>query len=145
MAVDTSRKASSQATAMRGIAKIYLGDREDGLELLRTGLDLAPEDPHRFRHLRELAIGLLLQGDVTEAMAVSDKLAHLAPDLLRNEVVAVPILWLSGRHDEAKRRMDTLLSKHPTLCQATIRLNAIRDNDLARRLTDALLSAGLPP
>jgi tetratricopeptide (TPR) repeat protein len=52
----------SQATAMAGIAKIHLGELEAGLRMLQNGIDAAPEDPHRFRHLRALAIGCLFAG-----------------------------------------------------------------------------------
>ncbi len=133
----------SQATAMVGIAKIHLGELEAGLRLLQSGVDAAPEDPHRFRHQRELAIGCLLSGDVRRAAAVLDKLIHQAPELLRNELVVVPVFWHAGRQEDAKRRIEQLLVRHPDVNQRNMRQMKVRDPSLAERLAEGLMYAGL--
>jgi adenylate cyclase len=135
----------SQAAAMLGIVKIHLGELDAGLRMLQNGIDAAPEDPHRFRHLRELAIGCLFAGDVRRAAAVLDKLTHQAPDLLRNELVVVPVLWHAGRQEEATRRVERLLARHPELTQQNMRPVHLRDAGLAALLADGLARAGLPP
>ena len=134
----------SQATAMAGIVKIHLGELDAGLRMLQNGIDAAPEDPHRFRHLRELAIGCLFAGDARRAAAVVDKLMHQAPELLRNELVFVPVLWHAERQEEAKRRVEQLLARHPELTQRNMRPVNVRDSGLAARLADGLTLAGLP-
>jgi adenylate cyclase len=134
----------SQATAMVGIVKIHLGELELGLRMLQNGIDAAPEDPHRFRHLRELAIGHLLAGDVRRAAATLEKLIHQVPDLLRNELVLVPVLWHAGRQEEARRHVEQLLARHPDLTRRNMRPVNVRDSGLAARLADGLTLAGLP-
>jgi adenylate cyclase len=134
----------SQAMAMVGIVKIHLGELDTGLRMLQNGIDAAPEDPHRFRHLRELAIGCLIGGDVRRAAAVLDKLIHQAPDLLRNELVFIPVLWHAARQEEAKRHVEQLLARHPDLNQRNMRPVNVRDARLAARLVEGLTLAGLP-
>jgi len=134
----------SQATAMVGIVKIHLGELDAGLRLLQNGIDAAPEDPHRFRHLRELGIGHLLGGDASRAAAVLDRLMHQTPDLLHNELVFVPVLWHAGRQDEATRHVEQLLARHPDLNQRNMRPVHVRDSGLAARLAEGFTLAGLP-
>ncbi len=54
----------SQALAMAGIAKCHLGETEAGIEMLKRGIAATPEDPHRFRHFRELAVAHFMAGEV---------------------------------------------------------------------------------
>jgi adenylate cyclase len=133
--------AFSQATAMLGIAKIHLGETAAGIALLQQAITTAPEDPHRFRHFRELALGHFVAGDLPQAATTIDQLCHLAPGLLRNEFIAVPILWHGGRREEAKRRMTLLLTKFPALTFRSRRPTYMRD---ATAFDEGLAAAGLP-
>ena len=136
--------AFSQAMAMRGIVKIHLGEAEEGLRLLQTGIDAAPEDPHRFRHFRELGLGYLAHGNLDRALAVIDKLIHQAPDLLRNELIAVPVLWHAGRQADAASRMTQLLARQPELTLRNMRPVHLGSPALAALLTSGLTAAGMP-
>jgi tetratricopeptide (TPR) repeat protein len=133
----------SQATAMLGIAKIHLGEAELGLAMLRNGINAAPEDPHRFRHLRELAIGLFISGEVQQAAAVIDRLLHQAPDLSRNQLVSVPILLAAGRDEEAQRRVAEVIRLHPGITQQSMRQIRIREPEMADHFSRGLTAAGL--
>jgi hypothetical protein len=66
------------------------------------------------------------------------------PELLRNELVFVPLLWHAERQEEAKRRVEQLLARHPDLTQRNMRPVNVRDSGLAARLADGLTLAGLP-
>ncbi len=134
----------SQAMAMRGIIKIHLGEVEEGLRLLQTGIDAAPEDPHRFRHLRELGLGYLAHGDLDRALAVIDKLIHQAPDLLRNELIAAPVLWHAGRQADAAWRITQLLARQPELTLRNMRPMHVGSPALAALLAKGLTAAGMP-
>jgi adenylate cyclase len=134
----------SPATAMVGIAKIHLGDPDLGLRILRSGIDAAPEDPHRFRNRRELAVGYFVSADLPAAAAVIDRLVHQAPDLLRNQLVLVPILWHAGREDEANQYVRDVLGEHPGLNQRNMRPTRIADPHVAARFGEGLTLAGLP-
>jgi adenylate cyclase len=134
----------SQAWAMTGIAKYHLGEPDLGLQMLQNGIDAAPEDPHRFRHLRELAIIHFVSGNPELAIPVLGRLAQQAPDLSRNKLVSVPILWYAGQKDKAKRSMEELLNSHPQLNQKNMRPVNIRDSNMATRFTEGFIEAGLP-
>ena len=134
----------SQALAMVGIVKIHLGEIDEGLRQLQSGLDAAPEDPHRFRHLRELGLGYLAAGDPARAATAIDKLIHQAPDLLRNELLAAPVLWHAGRHTDAAQRITKLLAHQPGLNLRNMRQVHVGNPALASLLIDGLTAAGMP-
>lgn len=134
----------TQAMAMAGVTRIHLGEVADGVQMLKTALEAAPEDPHRFRHLRELALGYLVGGDPARAAETIDKLIHQAPDLLRNELVAAPVFWQVGREADAKQRIARLLAREPGVTLATMRPLQIGAGAVADRIRENLVHAGLP-
>ncbi len=134
----------SQALAMIGIVKIHLGEIGEGLRQLQSGLDAAPEDPHRFRHLRELGLGYLAAGDPKRAATVIDKLIHQAPDLLRNDLISAPVFWHAGRQSEAVQRITKLLAHQPALNLRNMRQVHVGNPALAALLSDGLSAAGMP-
>jgi tetratricopeptide (TPR) repeat protein len=134
----------SQAIAMNGIARIHLGDVTEGLQLLRNGIEAAADDPHRFRHLRELALGYLINDELARAAETVDKLIHQAPDLLRNELIAAPVFWQAGRQTDAKQRIARLLSREPGVTLTTMRPTQIGNAAVAAMMTKNLIDAGLP-
>jgi adenylate cyclase len=134
----------SQASAMAGVVKYHLGEAEEGLRMLNGGIEAAPEDPHRFRHLRELAVIHFLSGDIDKAVPVLDRLVRHAPDLLRNKLVSVPILWHAGQEAKAAQYIEEMLRGHPELNQRNMRPMKIRDPSLASRFAEGYIEAGLP-
>jgi adenylate cyclase len=144
---ETSLKLNSsfsQASAMVGIAKYHLGETELGLQMLESGIDAAPEDPQRFRHLRELAVAHFISGEMGQAVSVIDRLVRQAPDLLRNRLVSAPILWHAGQEDKAKRRMEEVLRAHAELNQRNMRPVRFQDPSLAASFAQGFTKAGLP-
>lgn len=134
----------SQATAMTGIAKFHLGEHDEGLPLLQSGIQAAPEDPHRFRHQRELALAHFVVGDEGRAAQVVGKLVRQAPDLLRNHLISVPILWHAGQQEAAQKCVQELVAGEPALSRGTMRPMHIRDATMAARFADGFSAAGLP-
>jgi tetratricopeptide (TPR) repeat protein len=134
----------SQAAAMTGIAKFHLGEQDEGLQLLQNGIQAAPEDPHRFRHQRELALAHFIIGDEGRAAQVIGKLVRQAPDLLRNHLVSVPILWHAGQQEAAETCMQELLAGEPALRRSTMRPMHFHDTAMAARFAEGLSAAGLP-
>ncbi len=134
----------SQATAMTGIAKFHLGEQDEGLQLLQNGIQAAPEDPHRFRHQRELALAHFIVGDEGRAAQVVGKLVRQAPDLLRNHLISVPILWHAGQQEAARKCVQELLAGEPTLSRGTLRPVHFHDAAMAARFAEGYGAAGLP-
>jgi adenylate cyclase len=134
----------TQAQGMAGIAKCHIGDREEGIAQLRRAIEANKDDPHRFRHLRELALALFLNGEDDEAADAVRRLIQQAPDLCRNGLVSTGIYWHAGAKEQARACMTELLRLHPTLNTANIRTTQFADQGAADRFVSGLKSAGLP-
>lgn len=134
----------TQALAIKGLVECHLHDASSGLRVLERAIEATPEDPHRFRHFREKAIALWMAGRADEAAKDADRLVRLAPELLRNRLVAAALLELAGRHAEAQHQIEVLLDAEPHLSLTTIRPNRFHDPVLRDRFVEALTHAGLP-
>lgn len=135
----------SQASAMLGIVKVHLGDPEGGMRLIQAGIDAAPEDPHRFRHMRELSLAHFIAGDSGKAVSVIERLVYQAPELSRNHPIEAALLWEAGQQDRARERVEELLRSNPELTQHTMRAVHIHDATMAARFSQNLGEAGLAP
>jgi len=136
--------AFTQAAAMRAVAACHLGRIEDGAEQLNRAVESNKEDPHRFRHLRELALAYLIAGDTGAATRTAARLLQLAPDLARNRLVHAGTLAVGGDLDGARVALERLRTAHGPLTMADIRPTRFADAALASRFDDALRAAGLP-
>lgn len=133
----------SQAQAMVGVTRIHLGDRERGVDILKRAIAAVPEDPHRFRHLRELALAHFIAGAHDEALEVADRLVHLAPELSRNRLVLAAIAWYAGRHAVARECVERLRREHRDLTLRTMRPVRFTDPAVAEHYVLCLSEAGL--
>lgn len=134
----------SQAQAMAGIARCHLGENERGIDMLQRAIAAAPEDPHRFRHLRELAVAHFLTGQYDQALEDVSRLVHLAPDLSRNELVLASMSWHAGKQDVAKECVARLLNREPDLTIGTMRPVRFAEPGMMERYAIGLVEAGLP-
>lgn len=134
-----------QAHAMVGIARCHLGEVEEGIEVLRRAMEANKEDPHRFRHQRELAIAHFLAGREGEAATLATRLVQQAPDLRRNRPVLVALLWSAGQQDAARQHLAEVLRHDPELRLELARPVMFGDAMAGERFRNALLEAGLPP
>lgn len=134
----------SQATAMVGIVKCHLGELDEGIEMLQRAITATPDDPHRFRHFRELAVAQFLNGETDQAITTIDRLVRQAPDLLRNLPVLASLLWQAGREEDAQRHIVELLRNDPDLNQRSMRHVTFADAAHAERFLSGLAAAGLP-
>jgi len=137
--------AFTQAAAMRAVAACQLERIGDGVEQLSHAVESNKEDPHQFRHLRELALAYLIAGDAAMASRTSARLLQLAPDLVRNRLVHAGLLAVGGDLDGARVVLERLRTAHGPLTMAEIRPTRFADAALARRFDDALRAAGLSP
>jgi adenylate cyclase len=133
-----------QAAAMAGIAKCHMGEVADGLDMLRRAIAAAPEDPHRFRHLRERAVIHVMAGEHDSAIDVMTRLIGQAPDLARNKLVLAAFAGMAGDRDKSKAIANDLLTSAPGLTLRTMRPLHFGDDAMAQRYAEALLEAGLP-
>jgi tetratricopeptide (TPR) repeat protein len=129
---------------MVGITKCHLGEAEQGIEMLQRAIAATPDDPHRFRHFRELAIAHFMAGQLDQAISTIDRLVRQAPDLLRNQLVLASLLWHKGQEDDAKRYIGNLLRDHSDLNQRNMRPVRFADPQIAERFAQGLTEAGLP-
>ncbi len=132
------------AQAMLGIAKCHLGEIERGMDMLQRAIAAAPEDPHRFRQHRELAIAHFLTGRYDRAVEAVARLVHLAPDLSRNRLVLASMSWHVGKHDAARECVERLLREYPDLTLRTMRPVRFADSGMLERYVLGLAEAGLP-
>jgi adenylate cyclase len=132
----------TQAMAMVGIARCHLGQLEDGLTGLRRAIGANKEDPHRFRHNRELAIALFMADELEEAVDVSMRLVELGPELDRNRLVHAALLWHAGRKEKAIAMGDWLMKKYPELSVSLMRPVRFWATDLEARFNEAFPAIG---
>lgn len=134
----------AMARAMIGICKSHLGEIDEGLEMLRRTTAASPEDPHRFRHFRELAIAHFMTGQDAQALRVINRLVHQAPELARNRLVLASLSWHAGRQDAARDCVTGLLRDQPELTLGNMRPVRFADPGMAERYAQGLRDAGLP-
>ncbi len=132
------------ARAMAGICWCHLGQLDRGIETLERTTAASPEDPHRFRHLRELAISHFIAGRDPEALRVINRLVHQAPDLARNRLVLASLSWHAGKQDVARDCVAGLLRDQPDLTLHNMRPVHFGDTSTAERYAQGLRDAGLP-
>jgi adenylate cyclase len=145
--VETALELNSsfaQARAMTGICKCHLGEIDEGIEILQRMIAASPEDPQRFRHLRELAIAFFMAGEDAQALRVINRLVHQAPELVRNRLVLASLSWHAGRQDAARDCVAGLLRDQPELTLRNMRPVRFADPAMAERYTQGLRDAGLP-
>jgi adenylate cyclase len=134
----------TQAQAMVAIAKCHIGDRDEGIAQLRRAIEANKDDPHRFRHLRELALAHFLGGEDGEAADVIRRLVRLAPELERNFLISASIFWHAGATAQARACIADLLQSYPSLDAGTVRTTQFADQGAADRFAAGLAAAGLP-
>jgi adenylate cyclase len=132
------------ARAMVGICKCHLGEIDQGIEILQRTTAASPEDPHRFRHFRELAIAHFMAGQDAKALRVVNRLVHQAPELARNRLVLASLSWHAGRQDAARDCVAGLLRDQPELTLRNMRPVRFADPGMAERYAQGLRDAGLP-
>lgn len=132
------------ARAMVGICKCHQGEIDEGLKMLGRATAVSPEDPHRFRHFRELAIAHFMAGQDAQALRVVNRLVHQAPELARNRLVLASLSWHAGRQDAARDGVAGLLRDQPELTLQNMRPVRFADPGMAQRYAQGLRDAGLP-
>jgi adenylate cyclase len=132
------------ARAMVGIGKCHLGEIDQGIEILQRTTAASPEDPHRFRHFRELAVAHFMAGQDAQALRVVNRLVHQAPELARNRLVLASLSWHAGRQDAARDCVAGLLRDRPDLTLRSMRPVRFADPGMAERYDRGLIEAGLP-
>ena len=129
---------------MVGIAKIHLGELENGKSLLEDAMRANKDDPHRFRHQRELAIASFYAGDHAEAARVAQRLVEQAPDLKRNKLLLAGFLAVAGRIDASRQHVEALLNEDAGLNLENARLPVLSNAVASGHLRESLKTAGLP-
>jgi adenylate cyclase len=134
----------SQAQAMAGIANCHLGQMDRGLDMLHRAIAAAPEDPHRFRHQRELALIHFMAGEHERAAEVAGRLVHQAPELKRNRLVLIALQWHAGQAEAARDSAAALRDAAPEVTRGTARATRFADPAMAEQFVAGLVGAGLP-
>ncbi len=135
----------TQAMALVAIAKIHLGQIEEGLNGLRRAIAANKDDPQRFRHHRELAVALFMAGELEEAASISTKLVEQAPEMDRNKLVHAALLWHADQQEKAVAVAAWLKEKYPALTGGTMRPVQFGASDAAVRFNQAFRDMGFEP
>lgn len=131
------------AHGMVGIATCHLGDPDAGIARLQQILDTGREDPHRFRHQRELAIAYFVAGDLDRAGEIVGRLVQSEPKMDRNRPIHAALLWLGGDCEEASVVGDQLRDRYKALSASTRRPVWIGQAECAGQFDKALAAIGL--
>lgn len=131
------------AHGMVGIAKCHLGQPDEGIAILQRILDISREDPHRFRHQRELAIAHFVVGDLETATEMIGRLVESEPQMDRNRLVQAALLWLQGDTDAAIAAGHFLKNKYNGLSMPTRRRIWFGRAASAAQFDEALAAIGL--
>jgi adenylate cyclase len=134
----------TQGQAMVAIARIHLGEARDGTAVLKDVIGSNKDDPHRYRHYRELALGHFVLGDDAQAARIAARLVEEAPDLARNRIVLAALQAIAGQTESARRQIDSLRSAFPELEVGNARLPRFGEAAAAERFREGLMAAGLP-
>ncbi len=126
------------AHGMVGITKCHLGDPDAGIAMLQQILDTGREDPHRFRHQRELAIAHFVSGDLDRAIEVVDRLVQSEPQMDRNRPLQAALLWLRGDTDDAVAARRHLRDSYAGLSTLALRPIWIGRAGAAKQFNEAL-------
>jgi adenylate cyclase len=132
------------ASGTLGVFNIHSGDRDRGFGMLRNALAAAPEDPHRYRLYRELALAHFLTGEAEESVNIVERLLRQAPELARNRLTAAGLFAAAGRREAAAAQIAELREAFPDLRAGTARTAQFHDPDAAARFAAGLHDAGLP-
>ncbi|MEX3007048.1 adenylate/guanylate cyclase domain-containing protein [Hoeflea sp. TYP-13] len=89
------------AHGIMAIVECHIGEADAGLAALQQVMDVSRDDPHRFRHQRELAVAHFVAGDVETASKIIGLLVESDPLMERNILVQSALLWLRGDTDAA--------------------------------------------
>ena len=131
------------AHGMVGIVTCHRGDLASGIAMLERTLGISREDPHRFRHRRELAIAHLMSGNVETAAELMGQLVESEPRMDRNRPVHAAFLWLRGDAVEANTAARRLREKYPEFSLPTMRPVRFGQADVAAQFDEALTALGL--
>ena len=135
----------SIAVATLAIVKAHLESTDAAIPILERAMAAAADDPHRFRHQRELALIHFMRGEPARGAAMMERVRHQAPGMHRNDAVLAALQWAAGDEDRARAGMRDLLEHYPDLTRRTVRPARFSDSQWQARYDDALAAAGLPP
>ncbi|MEM7122209.1 MAG: adenylate/guanylate cyclase domain-containing protein [Pseudomonadota bacterium] len=131
------------AHGLVGTATCHLGDPAAGVSILKRTMEISREDPHRFRHMRELSIAHFMSGDIETATDLMGQLVESEPRMDRNRPVQAAFLWLRGDADEATAAARRLSAAYPEFSLSTMRPIHFGQPDIADRFDKALRALGL--
>ena len=110
---------STIAYEARGLRALEDGRVAAAVELLRTGLDLAPDDP-ALRH--RLATALLMSGDPRGAVEQFEETLRRSPGFAKAHFGLGMVLTLSDQHQEAAERFLDAVTDQPDYLEARLGL-----------------------
>ncbi|MHA1549499.1 MAG: adenylate/guanylate cyclase domain-containing protein [Alphaproteobacteria bacterium] len=132
------------AHGLIGIARCHMDDVEAGIAVLKDAMSGGREDPHRFRHQRELALATFVAGDVVTSIELMNQLVGTEPGLARNHLVLAALRWLGGDADTAVTAGQGLLATYPELSMRSRRRTCFGQAQTAAAFDEALVAIGLP-
>ncbi|MFC7738670.1 winged helix-turn-helix domain-containing tetratricopeptide repeat protein [Roseomonas sp. GCM10028921] len=123
---------------------IYACQPATAIQLFERAMRLSPLDPEMAYILSGTALAHLIAGNFEAAIQWSERSIRHTPAWLSGHRTLIGALMLSGREGEARDAVTTVQSVAPQSRTLEAVIPPLRNQELRRRLIEALRAAGLP-
>lgn len=136
----------AQAYFALGFTLIASGRSAEAIPYLERANELSPRDPHLASFHATRAVAHLSLGEQDAAADFARKAMRIPTTNHQPFATLVSILGLTGRTEETRRAVKSLLAKYPTYSVATARSDCFfcADDNLVARFLEGLRRAGVP-
>jgi len=134
----------AQAYTARGWLRIWDGGSDAAIADLEQAMRFSPRDPFGFTLMIAIAWGHLNACRYAEAATWADRSIRSFPKFINGLVVAIACYVEAGRLDDAQKAKADILRLSPDWRLSAIEFSPTRSVEVARRMREALLKAGLP-
>jgi tetratricopeptide (TPR) repeat protein len=131
---------------IRGWINAWAGETETAIAEFEKAMRLSPIDPHWGGNARQgMANALCWAGRTEEALPWARKVFQERPNWSVTLRLLIGVLWLSGRHTEAKEAAENFLEMFPGFSLRRAReVSPLRFTSGQERYFEALGQAGMP-
>ena len=130
--------------AFGGWTRICCGDFDDAISLYRTGLLIDPLSPHGLSACLGIAAAHFYKKDYDEAVTWATRAISKNPEMTSAYRYLAGSLAFSGRIDEARAAITSLLARQPNSSLTRSRKNTFRYAWMMEHYLEGLRLAGLP-
>jgi TolB-like protein len=138
----TLNPSHASAYLLAAAGRIHGGNAEEGLALMRQGLELSPRDPAVAWFHGMIAVGEFVAGSPEKTIGAARTAIAARYGYLFGRVLLVASLAETGDLDEARNELATMLEVHPGFTLDLLNPYTFADAADRRRIVDGLRAAG---